>query len=74
MAKNLTGLAASSQTHPEIRPGDIWQDGYGEYLTVGELAFNRVRFIRNGYAFPVTMPAERFTREFSFVSGGAANE
>lgn len=74
MAKKLTGLAASGQTHPEIRPGDIWQDGFGECLTVSELAFNRVCFIRNGYAFPVTMPTERFIREFSFVSGGAANE
>lgn len=51
---------------PQIN--DRWQDAGGLAVTITELAFNRVRFIRDGYKFPVTVPVVRFLKEFSFVS------
>ncbi|MHB4126557.1 DUF4222 domain-containing protein [Klebsiella pneumoniae] len=51
---------------PEIN--DSWKDKRGELVTVKDIAFNRVTFIREGYAFPCTFPLERFVKEFSFVS------
>ncbi len=49
MTRKLTGSTASGKTQPEIRRGQNWRDGYGELLTVTDIGFNRVTFIRNGY-------------------------
>ena len=54
---------------PQIN--ERWQDAYGNSVTITHLAFNRVRFIRDGYKFPVTVPVERFVKEFTFQSRGA---
>ena len=51
----------------EPRIKDRWKDGNGDMVTVSDVAFNFVRFIRDGYRFPVTYPPERFFKEFSFV-------
>lgn len=52
----------------EPQVSDRWQDGPGECVTVTEAAFNRVRFIRDGYSFPAIMPLERFIKEFTPVA------
>ncbi|EAM5558419.1 DUF4222 domain-containing protein [Salmonella enterica] len=52
--------------NPEIN--DTWKDKRGEVVTVKDIAFNRVTFVRAGYDFPCVFPLERFVKEFSFVS------
>lgn len=54
--------------NPEIN--DRWKDKCGEMVTVKDIAFNRVKFIRDSYEFPCVFPLERFVKEFSFVSWG----
>lgn len=54
--------------NPEIN--DRWKDKRGEMVTVKDIAFNRVKFIRDSYEFPCVFPQERFVKEFSFVSWG----
>jgi len=54
--------------NPEIN--DRWKDKRGEMVTVKDIAFNRVKFIRDSYEFPCVFPLERFVKEFSFVSWG----
>ncbi len=49
---------------------DRWKDKRGEMVTVKDIAFNRVKFIRDSYEFPCVFPLERFVKEFSFVSWG----
>nr|WP_263450004.1 DUF4222 domain-containing protein [Klebsiella michiganensis] len=39
-------------------------------VTVKDIAFNRVTFVREGYEFPCIFPQERFVKEFSFISWG----
>jgi len=51
---------------PQIN--DRWQDAAGQLVTITYMAFNRVRFVRDGYEFPVTLAEDRFVKEFSFVS------
>ena len=53
---------------PQIN--DRWKDARGEIVTVTDVAFNYVRFVRDGFKFPVTYSSERFVKEFSFVSEG----
>lgn len=67
MKKKINSLTAGGQTRPEILPGDIFQGNRGERVTVKDIAFNRVTFIREGYAFPCIFPVERFEREFTPV-------
>ncbi|ARF48188.1 DUF4222 domain-containing protein [Pantoea stewartii] len=71
MTRKLTGSTASGKTQPEIRRGQNWRDGYGELLTVTDIGFNRVTFIRNGYEHPCIYPLSRFEKEFTFINGGA---
>ncbi|HEC2617670.1 DUF4222 domain-containing protein [Klebsiella michiganensis] len=54
--------------NPEIN--DRWKDKRGEMVTVKDIAFNRVKFVRDSYEFPCVFPLERFVKEFSFVSWG----
>ncbi|MEH5014622.1 DUF4222 domain-containing protein [Phytobacter diazotrophicus] len=56
---------------PEIN--DSWKDTRGELVTVKDIAFNRVAFVREGYAFPCTFPLERFVKEFTFVGRSVTN-
>lgn len=70
MSKKLTGSTASGKTQPEIRRGDIWQDGYGELLTVTGIGFDRVTFVRSGYEHPCIYPLSRFENEFTSISRG----
>ena len=53
---------------------DRWAEKSGEMITVDNVAFNRVTFIRDGYEFPCIFPLERFVKEFTFVSRGQGNE
>ncbi len=62
MTRKLTGSTASGKTQPEIRRGQNWRDGYGELLTVTDIGFNRVTFIRNGYEHPCIYPLSRFEK------------
>lgn len=48
---------------PQIN--DRWKDGRGEIVTVTDVAFNYVRFVRDGFKFPVTYSPVRFVKEFS---------
>lgn len=56
--------------NPEIN--DSWKDGRGEVVTVKDIAFNRVTFVRAGYDFPCVFPLDRFVKEFTFVSWGVS--
>jgi len=50
---------------PQIN--DRWQDRRGEGITVTAAAFNRVTFVRDGYAHPCVYPLVRFVKEFSLT-------
>lgn len=67
MLKNKTGLAASGQTQPEIRPGDIWKDRAGSKIAITDYAHNRVTYIREGYESPCICSPDRLRREFSRI-------
>lgn len=51
---------------PEI--SDRWSEKNGEMITVSNIAFNRVTFVRDGYEYPCVFSLERFVKEFTFVS------
>lgn len=53
---------------PQIN--DRWQDVRGEGVTVTDVVFNRVSFLRDGYEHPCVYPVSRFIKEFQFVSWG----
>ncbi|MEQ3422623.1 DUF4222 domain-containing protein [Citrobacter braakii] len=57
---------------PEI--SDRWSEKNGEMITVRDIAFNRVTFVRDGYEYPCIFTLERFVKEFSFVSRGQGYE
>ncbi|HFU0547705.1 TPA: DUF4222 domain-containing protein, partial [Escherichia coli] len=46
MRTYLSGLTASGYAHPQIIPGAIYLDKNGNRVTVKELMFDRVYFIR----------------------------
>lgn len=48
MRTYLSGLTASGYAHPKIIPGAIYLDKNGNRVTVKELMFDRVYFIRDG--------------------------
>ncbi|MGU3528276.1 DUF4222 domain-containing protein [Raoultella planticola] len=58
--------------NPEIN--DRWKDKRGEVVTVKDIAFNRVKFVRDSYDFPCIFPLARFVKEFSFVNWGMPDE
>ncbi|WP_208952523.1 DUF4222 domain-containing protein [Rahnella sp. ChDrAdgB13] len=74
MNKKLTGFAASGQTQPEIRPGDIWKDRTGSKITISSFVHNRVTYIRDGYEHPCIASVGRFSRDFVPVPAGAVSE
>ncbi|EMV4094954.1 DUF4222 domain-containing protein, partial [Escherichia coli] len=51
MRTYLSGLTASGYAHHKIIPGAIYLDKNGNRVTVKELMFDRVYFIRDGYSF-----------------------
>lgn len=53
---------------PQIN--DRWQDSRGERVTVTDATFNRVTFVRDGYAHPCVYPLVRFVKEFSLTREG----
>ncbi|HCD1254050.1 TPA: DUF4222 domain-containing protein [Citrobacter freundii] len=57
---------------PEINAR--WVEKNGEMITVSNIAFNRVTFVRDGYEYPCIFPLERFIKEFTFVSRGQGYE
>lgn len=67
MKKKNTGFTSGDFTHPEILPGDVYQDKRGERVTVLSATQNRICFIREGYAGECAFPAVRFLREFTPV-------
>lgn len=67
MKKKLNSLTAGGLAQPEIRPGDIYKDRYGEQFTVKNVSHNRIFFIREGYSSECVFPAARFESEFTFV-------
>lgn len=67
MENKYSGLNASGLSHPEIRQGDKWRDGWGDIVTVESYRFNRVTFIRDGYLSPCTLNESRFIKEFNPV-------
>ena len=58
--------------NPEIN--DRWSEKHGAMITVNNIAFNRVKFVRDGYEFPCVFSLERFVKEFTFVSRGEGYE
>lgn len=62
-----SGFTASGYAHPEIKPGDIYRDGYGYTVTVRTATPERVTYNRDGYAFDCVSSCMRFEKEFSPV-------
>ena len=60
MRTYLSGLTASGYAHPKIIPGAIYLDKNGNRVTVKELMFDRVYFIRDGYSFHSSLNVEIF--------------
>ncbi|WP_100037385.1 DUF4222 domain-containing protein [Escherichia coli] len=50
--------------HPKIIPGAIYLDKNGNRVTVKELMFDRVYFIRDGYSFHSSLNVEIFISRF----------
>ncbi|QYD19276.1 DUF4222 domain-containing protein [Klebsiella quasipneumoniae] len=67
MLKISSGLIASGKTHPEIVPGDKWEDKSGIPINIESYRFNRVTFYRDGYGYPCIYPEQRFIKEFQPV-------
>lgn len=67
MKKFNSGFTASGHAHPEIKPGDIYRDGYGYTVTVRTATPERVTYNRDGYAFDCVSSCMRFEKEFSPV-------
>ena len=65
MAKKITGVPASGQALPEIRPGDKWRDKSGCAVVITGNQFNHVTYVRDGYSHPCVYPVDRFHREFT---------
>lgn len=64
MRTYLSGLTASGYAHPQIIPGAIYLDKNGNRVTVKELMFDRVYFIRDGYSFLSSLNVEIFIFRF----------
>lgn len=64
MRTYLSGLTASGYAHPKIIPGAIYLDKNGNRVTVKELMFDRVYFIRDGYSFHSSLNVEIFISRF----------
>ncbi|EFN5628540.1 DUF4222 domain-containing protein, partial [Escherichia coli] len=64
MRTYLSGLTASGYAHPQIIPGAIYLDKNGNRVTVKELMFDRVYFIRDGYSFLSSLNVEIFICRF----------
>ncbi len=64
MRTYLSGLTASGYAHPKIIPGAIYLDKNGNRVTVKELMFDRVYFIRDGYSFLSSLNVEIFICRF----------
>ncbi|EOY2210404.1 DUF4222 domain-containing protein [Salmonella enterica subsp. diarizonae serovar 65:c:z str. SA20044251] len=67
MKKKNPGLTASGITQPEIHPGDIYRDGYGDVVTIRTVTPGRVTYNRNGYLFDCVSSRMRFEKEFTLV-------
>ncbi|EAV6571081.1 DUF4222 domain-containing protein [Salmonella enterica] len=67
MKTKNSGLPASGHAQPEIRPGDIYRDGYGDIVTVKTATPERVTYNRYGYSFNCVFPRIRFEKEFTLV-------
>ncbi|WP_234262565.1 DUF4222 domain-containing protein [Klebsiella aerogenes] len=69
MKKNFSGLTASGQTQPEIRPGDIWKDHHGSRIVILAASLLRVEYRRVGYDKICICSPSRFYWDFEFVEG-----
>lgn len=67
MKKKINSLTAGGLAQPEIIPGHIYKDRYGEQVTVKNVSHNRIYFIREGYSGECVFPAARFESEFTLV-------
>ncbi|MGK7244822.1 DUF4222 domain-containing protein [Buttiauxella agrestis] len=67
MKKKINQAQSEGVAQPEIRPGDIYKDRYGEQVTVKNVSHNRIFFIREGYSSECVFPAARFESEFTFL-------
>ncbi|MDA6224165.1 DUF4222 domain-containing protein, partial [Escherichia coli] len=72
MRTYLSGLTASGYAHPQIIPGAIYLDKNGNRVTVKELMFDRVYFIRDGYSFLSSLNVEIFIREGANKRGNSS--
>lgn len=69
MMRKKSGLNASGQTQPEIRPGDIWKDRRGCRVIILAASPLRVEYRRAGYDKECISSFGRFTRDFEYVDG-----
>ncbi|MGU9774815.1 DUF4222 domain-containing protein [Salmonella enterica] len=67
MTKKNNQACPEGIAHPEIRPGDKWQDKSGGVVLITGYQFNRVNYVRDGYSHPCISSADRFLREFTHI-------
>lgn len=51
----------------EPLPNERYQDKQGNAVTVRQVAFSRVTFVRDGYASPVLMLVHHFAEQFTLI-------
>ncbi|ELD3250735.1 DUF4222 domain-containing protein [Enterobacter hormaechei] len=69
MVRKNSGLAASGQTQPRIRPGDIWKDRHGSRIIILAVSPLSVEYRRIGYDATCTSSPARFIRDFLYLEG-----
>ena len=69
MVRKNTGLTASGQTQPAIRPGDIWKDCHGSRIIILAASLLSVEYRRVGYDATCTSSPTRFVRDFEYLKG-----
>lgn len=67
MTRKKSEFSFSGQAHPEIRPGDIYQDIRGAKITIKAVSDVWITFTRGGYENECICSPERLQREFAFV-------
>lgn len=71
MMRKKSGLNASGQTQPEIRPGDVWKDHYGSRIIILSVSLLRIEYRRVGYDGTCSSSPGRFGRDFEYVKGNS---
>ncbi|HGW6106096.1 TPA: DUF4222 domain-containing protein [Citrobacter werkmanii] len=69
MKKKNSGLNAGGCSRPEIRPGDIWKDRYGDRIIILASSLLRVEYLRIRYDNTCSCSLSRFRQDFEYIEG-----